>query len=166
MTLPDIEGYNVGKHPMVTRLLKGVFNKRPPKKKLGVPWSVDKVLATLKSWGEPKHLSLKLLSWKTTMLLALATAKRMSSLALLSVAEGHMAVGENSVILLPSKNKKHSRPGHIIGRIKVDRFEDIELDPVAHLKEYLSRTEGLPVGTRLLIITQKPFTRGQKSYRC
>ena len=33
-TLLPIDGFPVGKHPMVTRLMKGVFNKRPPTKLL------------------------------------------------------------------------------------------------------------------------------------
>ena len=47
-TLLPIEGSSVGKHPLVCRLLKGVYNKRPPRPKLFPSWSVDKMLETLK----------------------------------------------------------------------------------------------------------------------
>ena len=34
----------VGKHPLVTRMLKGVFNERPPRPKFESVWKVDQVL--------------------------------------------------------------------------------------------------------------------------
>ena len=37
-TLPPIQGFNVGEHPLVSCLLKGVFNCRPPKAKLFPSW--------------------------------------------------------------------------------------------------------------------------------
>ena len=47
--LPPIQGFNVGEHPLVSRLLKGVFNCRPPKVKLFPLLEVDKVLGHIKS---------------------------------------------------------------------------------------------------------------------
>ena len=88
MTLKPVEGFNVGEHPLVRRLLKGVFNVRPPKKKLVPSWSVQKVLDTLAEWSPSAQLDLKTLTYKTAMLVSLATAKRCSSLSLLSVKPG------------------------------------------------------------------------------
>ena len=81
-TLKPIQSYQVGQHPLVKRLMKGVFNSRPPVKKLCESWSVMKVLQLLKTWSPAKTLDLKCLTLKTLMLLALATAKRCSSLSL------------------------------------------------------------------------------------
>ena len=36
-----IDGIEVGKHPMVSRMLKGVFNERPPRPKYESVWKVD-----------------------------------------------------------------------------------------------------------------------------
>ena len=49
-TLRPIEGFCVGQHPLVCRLLKGVYNMRPPRPKLCPSWSIKKVLDTLKEW--------------------------------------------------------------------------------------------------------------------
>ena len=47
-----IEGFKVGQHPLVARLMNGVFNARPPRPKYADTWDVSRVLALLKSWGE------------------------------------------------------------------------------------------------------------------
>ena len=39
-----IDGIEVGKHPLVSRMLKGVFNERPPRPKYESVWKVDQVL--------------------------------------------------------------------------------------------------------------------------
>ena len=46
-----IDGFEIGKHPMVTRLMKGVFNRRPPLPKYTSTWSVGTVLNYLRSLG-------------------------------------------------------------------------------------------------------------------
>ena len=46
-----VEGYNVGQHPLVTRLLKGIFNERPPLPKYSSTWDVQVVLNYLKALG-------------------------------------------------------------------------------------------------------------------
>ena len=44
-----IQGILVGKHPRVSHLLTGIFNKNPPKPKLNSIWDVKKVLNFLSS---------------------------------------------------------------------------------------------------------------------
>ena len=71
-----IDGYNIGQHPLVTRLIKGFFHVRPPLPRYTQTWSVQLVLDYLLSLGENKTLSLKHLSWKVAMLLALTRPSR------------------------------------------------------------------------------------------
>ena len=78
-TVAIVDGFKLGQHPLVTRLMKGVFNKRPPQQKLFSSWSVKKVLLTLQKWSPSESLSLKLLTLKTIALLALSTGKRCSA---------------------------------------------------------------------------------------
>jgi hypothetical protein len=40
--LPHYENVTIGQHPHIIRLLKGVFNSRPPKVKLLSEWDLDK----------------------------------------------------------------------------------------------------------------------------
>ena len=62
LTLGPIEGFCVGQHPVVCRLLKGVYNSRPPRPKLCPTWSVQVVLNTLKDWTPASKLGLSCLT--------------------------------------------------------------------------------------------------------
>jgi len=66
-----VDGHNVGQYPLVSRLLKGIFHDRPPLPRYTNTWNVQTVLNYLENLGENQSLSLKELSWKLTMLLAL-----------------------------------------------------------------------------------------------
>ena len=59
----------VGKHPMVSRLMSGVHNLRPPIAKYSFTWDIETVLDLFRSW--PDILSPKQLSIKTVTLLSL-----------------------------------------------------------------------------------------------
>ena len=80
-----VEGFAVGKHPLVCRLLKGVFNLRPPLPCYEHVWEVSQVTYFLDNLEENEELSLKLLTWKLAMLLALVLAHRSSGLVRLSL---------------------------------------------------------------------------------
>ena len=82
-SLVPINGHNVGNHPMVGRLLRGVFNLKPPIRTFFPTWSVGKVVKMLRLWGPNRKLDLRTLTYKTLMLMALATARRVNSLVLL-----------------------------------------------------------------------------------
>ncbi|XP_064460412.1 uncharacterized protein LOC135370562 [Ornithodoros turicata] len=84
-TIGVCEGYPFGEHPAVTRLLKGVFNLNPPRPRYSDMWPVESVTSFISSLGENDSLSLRLLSYKLVMLLALATAGRSADLCLLSM---------------------------------------------------------------------------------
>ena len=63
-TLLPIDTYDVGKHPLVTRLMRGIYNSRPPVKTLVPTWSVTTVLKMLKLWSPNDKLDLKHLTCK------------------------------------------------------------------------------------------------------
>ena len=52
-----IDGYNIGKHPLVTRLIKGVFHVRPPLQWYTQTWNVQSVLRSLGKNTRPCHSS-------------------------------------------------------------------------------------------------------------
>jgi hypothetical protein len=45
ITLSPIDGVLVGEHPIVTRLMDGAFNERPPQRKVPTLWDPLKVLS-------------------------------------------------------------------------------------------------------------------------
>jgi len=71
-----VDGYLVGQHPLITRMLKGVFNERPPVAKYSTFWDVGMVLRYFKGLGENASLSLCLLTMKSVMLLTLTRPAR------------------------------------------------------------------------------------------
>ena len=158
-TLKPIDGFCVGKHPLVCRLLKGVFNKRPPTQKLCQSWSVIQVLDLLKSLSPSSSLDLKTLTLKTVMLLALASAKRCSSLSLLSIKPGFMELSESRVRLQPDGLEKESGPEHIAPPIVLEAFfEDPRLCPVHYLKAYIRKTESFRKSDKLFVTMIAPHT--------
>ena len=84
-TPKPIDGFQIGTHPLVCRLMKGIYNRMPPVKKLVPTWSVKLVLDLLKSWSPATKLDMKCLTLKTVMLLALSTGKCCDSLSMVSV---------------------------------------------------------------------------------
>ena len=71
-----VDGVEVGKHLMVTRLLKGAFHARPPLPRYTSTWDVRTALGYIEGLGSNSLLSLKQLSYKLCMLLALIRPSR------------------------------------------------------------------------------------------
>ena len=57
-----VDSYEVGQHPMVSRILKGIFHKRPPQPRYSETWNMSKVTAYIEARGENDSLSLADLS--------------------------------------------------------------------------------------------------------
>jgi len=73
------DGTIFGKHPLVKRLLKGVFEKKPALPRYSSIWDVNIVFDYLKQL--PEDIQLKDLTLKLTMLLALLTGERCQTLS-------------------------------------------------------------------------------------
>lgn len=65
-----------GSHPLICRLLKGVFNQRPSRPRYSDIWDVSVVLNLLRSLSPARELSLLLLGAKLLTLCALVTGHR------------------------------------------------------------------------------------------
>ena len=55
------------KHPLVSRMLKGVFNERPARLKYKSVWKVDQVLTMFREDGGSASFSLQDLTIKTVI---------------------------------------------------------------------------------------------------
>ena len=85
MTHNHIEGVPIGQHPLVSRLLKGVYNIHPPQPRYSYTWDVDVVIKYLQSLGKNNALHLKTLTQKLALLMALVGANRVSELQVLDL---------------------------------------------------------------------------------
>ena len=79
MTHNNIEAAPIGQHPLVSRLMRGIYNLRPPVPQYCSTWDVAAVLSWIKNQGDNQDMSLKELS-KLVLLMALVSANRTSEL--------------------------------------------------------------------------------------
>ena len=87
--LPLVDSFRVGAHPLVTQLLKGISQLRPPVPKYSYTWNVSEVLDFIKSLGKNEKLNLKLLSFKLATLLSLTAPNRSSDLVMRDLSTFH-----------------------------------------------------------------------------
>lgn len=142
--LPPVDNIQVGQHPYVIRLLKGIFNSRPPKTKLVPEWDLPVVLAKLQeSPFEPlRKAPLKFVTFKVVFLTAITTFRRCGDLQALRLGEGNISVQDRGVTFVRSGLAKQDRPSHYGSKIFVPSFKtNKKLDPKRALAIYLSRTE-------------------------
>ena len=96
------DGKTVGKHRLVKGFMDGASRVAPPVKNLFPSWDLSLVLDALcRAPFEPlESVSLKVLSLKTVLLLALATAKRVSDIQALSVSPELLRFTDDGRVLL------------------------------------------------------------------
>ena len=141
-TLPPVEGFKIGDHPTVCRLVKGAFELKPPIKPLAPQWSVNRVLRHLESWEPNGQLSLVDLTLKTILLLALSTAKRIDSISKFVVTEGYLEISQSMAKLQPIGLEKNSRVDHLPPIVTITEFAQTKsICPVETLRAYVKRTE-------------------------
>ena len=108
---------------MVCQLLKGILNSRPPQPRYPFTWDVSVAVEYIAGLGLNTSLSLKLLTQKLAMLLALTAAERSSELV------------AHDLCIRTGKNLKQS--------FHASFLEDKNLCVVECLKEYESRTRDM-----------------------
>ena len=114
-----VDGHNVGQHPLISRLLKGIFHDRPPLPRYTNTWNVQTALNYLEGLGENQFLSLKVLTWKLTMLLALTCPSRSADLSQLDL--GRKAYKPDGVCFYPNALAQQSRQGSQIAFLQTLR---------------------------------------------
>ena len=147
-----VDGVSIGQHPLVSRLLKGAFHSRPPLPRYSGTWDVSRVLVYLDSHNlKDTNLTLKLLTLRTVMLLALTRPSRSADLARLSLSGFRMT--PEGAVFLPVALAKQSNPGRAIKEFFFPRFsENAKLCPVHSLSLYLEKTRQLRGSANQLFI--------------
>lgn len=151
------DGMNVGCHPTVVRYMTGVFNLRPTKPKCSETWDVSKVLCYLKTLSPVENISLKMLTYKLAMLIALTQASRSHSLSLLTL--NGFKRNESEYTLYYSGLLKQCRKGKRNPVMTLTLYTpDRSLCVYYTLTEYISRTASLRGNENKLFISYiKPY---------
>jgi len=156
MTHLPIEGVAVGNHYWIKRLMKGIFNKRPPMPRYVSTWPVSRMLLYLKSLPPNDKLSRKLLTWKTAVLVALVSADRGDAITALNI--DFMSKDSKGYHFLISKPTKTTRPGHGIKQIDLPKYlKDRRICVSYCLDSYLKVTKATRTDKQLFLSYVKPY---------
>ena len=140
MTHVPIESTPIGQHPLVSRLMKGVHNSRPPEPQYSTTWDVSIVLSWIKKLGKNEDLSLKDLSGKLALLMALVSANRTSELQALDL-RFRVYTPEGVRFKLASLTKKRKAGAPVRECFYVSFTKDTCLCVVQCLKAYEEATK-------------------------
>ena len=153
--LSSISSKPVGSNVLVTRFMKGIFHKRPSLPRYHVTWDVTIVLDYLKSLPPNEKLTLKILSEKLIMLMALLSGQRGQTLHTIKLSE--VKITEQQVIIQIRSLLKTSKPTNHIGLITIPAFPtERRLCIVTVLRAYIVRTQSIRKGEKLFISTILP----------
>ena len=133
-----IEGTQVGQHKVIIGLMKGYYNKNPPRPRYSATWCIDTVLDHWRVRPDNGELDLKELTIKTVMLLAISQLKRAHEIN--NMLLENYAIRENGLEFLLKETPKQQRRGRL-DPIIVNRLRCDKIDPVSCLMEYIDRTK-------------------------
>ena len=147
----------MGSQPLVNRFLKGVFHTRPCVPRYQFIWDTSLVLSYLKQLPPFKSLSLKDLTLKPVMLIALVTSQRCQSIHLMNLDGMQQNAGHYKFVIIALV--KQSAPGRKQPELILPVFkEDYRFYVYSVLTKYIKRTAPHKGGeTRLFISFVKLF---------
>ena len=155
---------SIGEHPLIRRLVKGTYQRRPPLPRYNSTWDVCKVLDLLKTWSPSSELTLRLLTLKLVMLCMLVTGQRCQSIHMMDLK--HVSKTESSYIFFLDDHLKQSKPGKRNPQLVLPAFSaDKRLCVMTCLDAYIARTETVrkAQNTRLFLSYTKPYHPVSKS---
>ena len=153
------EGGTFGNHPLVCRLLKGVFTTRPSLPRYQCIWDVAIVLKYLKTLHPPEDLHLRDLTLKVNMLIALLSGQRCQTIHALDISDMEVVSQPNlQYVFQINKLLKTSRPAKHFSHLVLQAYPtDEQLCIFKTIQVYLAKTKPLRgKHTQLLISYQKP----------
>jgi hypothetical protein len=122
MTLANVDGAPIGSHPLITRLVKGVFTKWPPSRKVPSVWDPVPVKDLFMHWSLP--LSLAQLVRKCAFILAITS--RLSELFSLKCIVHHIQINNDFLQLVPASLSKTDRVTHLAPPIRLRAWKEDE----------------------------------------
>ena len=155
--LPPVDGGTFGNSQVVCWILKGCYEKNPPKPRYDQIWDVNRVFELLKSWGSNGDLPLKKLTFKLVMLLLLVSSQRGQTILNLSIDGMVLDEEEKKAVFKMKVLLKHNRLGEPLDTLEFKSFQQCKrLCVVRTLKVYLRRTDEVRKHDQLLLSFVKP----------
>ena len=154
--LPHFEHFSFGTHPLVLRVMRSFYNKRPPQARYSYMWDTDLVIDFLREKTPLMSLSLKDLTFKFCMLFLLATCSRQQRLH--SLKRSNIKVQKDgSVDITTDSLQKHSTRGRSLEVITLKPFaSDRSVCVVNNLLHYMLRTKEVSNAGDFLVCSYVP----------
>ena len=153
-TLYSVNNVAVGSHPLVVRLLKGIYHLRTPLPRYSSTWDVAKVTSYLRTLFPLEQLNLKTLAMKTVMLCALSSAQREQTLCTLDL--NFKKQSQDCLSFVIAEHLKTSKPSKSLEVKVMSLPEDPSLCTLSTLAEYILPTEKLRSSSKLVISFIRP----------
>ena len=133
------DSVSFGEHPLITRLLKGMFRERPSLRKYIVTYDAKSVLDYIKSFQ--RNFDLKMLTKCLVTLMCLLCGQRVQTMSALRT--DYMHIDSNSVVFYVPSLLKTTRPGFHQEPLKLMAYHDKDICPLELTKMYLDQTKQL-----------------------
>ena len=158
-----VNNIDIGNNHLIKKFMKGIFNRKPCLPRLSSTWAVSDVLKYLKTLSPVEDLSLKLLSYKLVVLLALTTGQRIQTIH--SVDLRNVVVSDDSIKIRFGDLLKQTRVGNHLAELYIEAFpSDEDVCVVKTFKMYVEKTKVLrDKYSKLFISLQKPHRPVTKS---
>ena len=144
----------IGSHPLVSKLMRGIFNSNPPRPRYNHTWDISIVLTMLRGWTPNSGLTLDKLTYKMVMIMALVTAQRVQSLHKLNLDA--MTISNGKITFHMQGLLKQDRPGSSGHTLEFLAYPaDTRLCIVTLISRYISVTKSLRGTEKALLISHK-----------
>ena len=151
------EGGSLGSHPLIVRIMKGVFKEAPSRPRYSETWDPNIVLEYV-SKRKIVDLCLRDLSHNLATMLLLCSGQRCQTLAQLSA--DNVRIDENQCVFTITGILKTTRPGHSKNTLVLKPFkENKDICVVEHIREYMSRVDRIresTTGSKTFFVSFKP----------
>uniref|UniRef100_A0AC34FUH2 Tyr recombinase domain-containing protein n=1 Tax=Panagrolaimus sp. ES5 TaxID=591445 RepID=A0AC34FUH2_9BILA len=145
--------------PLLAKFAKGMLRQNPSAPKQAEIWNIENALDWLKTMWPLDHLSLKDLTFRSALLLAICSPKRASELAAFTLDQLRKSDTIWEFRLLSTKNRGYGKP-------HTATFEafaaDSSLCPITTLKAYLQATDDIRQEEKRIFLSfkrpHKPIT--------
>ena len=153
----------IGRHNMVCRFMKGVFNERPSMPRYKTTWDIDIVLKHLNY--DSTTFSLRMLAKKFATLLAILSAQRVATISQIKWRDLHFT--GNLLVIPVTEVVKQTRPGRHQKPLEFARCNlHKHLCMVTQADVYLQRTRqyrGDKNAEKLSLTTTSPYHSASKN---
>ena len=134
MFIPGIN--KIADHPLVKRLMGGIFNKCPTKPRYNLTWDTSTVINFLITLTN-EYVSPKMLSYKVAASLTILSGQRVSTVHKLKISQLH--ISEDIAIFTIPELLKHTKQGNLNKPLVYHKYlHDDQLCPVSLSRHYIA----------------------------